>query len=275
MKGLWWLAPSLNRRLCDIGKGAIVAQDSRHQVATNVLIDHTWTEQDKADFLDHHRLPVSPYAAHQRDNIAVPLEFTDLSVSTRGTHLYPLYMREAYWLRPADKQKTIILGSPTLAPIIQDAKVTAAYAMIPSGITTKHEQGLRDPNEEVEPAVGTGLQYFIREGCQKDDALPDPPFSTTATQVRELKQGSAFFNDEDYNPLRSILSEDVIAHLLVELISGPDDEVMTIQNPQTRVAGPEITKGDYRTTMAALNQAACTQGCKTSLPCLRGASLVS
>jgi hypothetical protein len=139
--------------------------------------------------------------------------------------------------------------------------------VIPSGITTKHDQGLRQPNRKVEPALGTGLRYFIRDGCQRDDALPDPEFLTTTTQVRELKQDSAFFKDEDFNPLRYILSEDIIANLLVNLISGPGEETVTIQNPQTRVTGLQITKADYRTSMAALNQAACTHGCEFPSPC--------
>jgi hypothetical protein len=268
-KGLWWLAPSLNRRFYGLGRGVVVSLDVRHPQTTNTFVDYVWSDQDKAEFLQYHRLPVSAYSSQHCHAIAVPLQFVDLSVASRGANVYPIWMREAYWLFPVDQQKTIMIGSPTKARILEKSKVTAAYAMIPSGVTTKHSQGTRQANEVVDPTLGTGLQYFRKYAVQKVEALPKPVFQSTNTEVKTLKQGSVFFNDDTYNPLRSILPEQTIAELLLKLVSGPDDETMVLQNPQSRVTGLQITKGDYRTTLAALNQAACTHGCKLpSFVCL-------
>jgi hypothetical protein len=257
-RGLWWLPPSFNKYLCEVGVGVVVTLDVAHPISSSTIVYHKWTSDEQEAFRESHQLPVTPYSEEHRDAVAVPLQLVDLSVTARGSHVYPIWMRQAYWLLPPNKQKTIIIGSTAKARVMENTHLTPSYAMIPSGITTKHSQGFRAPN----PPTGddAASRYFRKDGVLRHDALPKPSFSTTSTEVKPLKQGSSFFTDSDYNPLRYILPQDTIADRLVDLISGGDDEIVYLQNPQSNSTGLGVVKGEYRTTLRELNQAAWTFG---------------
>lgn len=254
-----WVCDELNQQCYKYGNMMCFPLDHGHPLGDHVLVEHRWTDTDRATFEHTRALPRHLFSPGMQDSNAIILRFADFSAPLPSWTPQPLWIRGRYWLKPAIEQHFIWLASTISGK--NSSEVGSSYLMYPSEFTTMFDQGLRDAPSPV-PHGGVG---YFRSALMQDDRLPAPAFrvNDSGKRARPFDEQNGLVKKHAPQPLSCIIDlidGSIYGHLL-EIMEG-HQQLVDIKNPQSASNVGAIDADLYRIKVGLIWETAWIYGCR-------------